>query len=186
MIVYCLYDELCKKYDVILFDCQAGYTDVLKLLLPLVDVNLVVMEADSISSSAIRSLYLKIGEIVNDKKIYQVFNKVTEEEFDIYSKISGGTVFTNIETVKFDWKIRKAFSVAKVPDMENSSANYGNQIYNICTILFPDDYFKDKLNEFKTILEIHNAEEREKEINSVLEHLRSKNAYTKNREKKST
>ena len=27
------YKGLIKKYDVVLFDCQAGYTDVLKLIL---------------------------------------------------------------------------------------------------------------------------------------------------------
>ena len=114
-------EKLRENYDVIIYDCQAGYTDVLKLLLPYVDVNLVVMEADAISSAAIRSFYLKIGDLLNEKKVYQIFNKATDEEYKIYSKISGGTVFTNIETVMFDWKIRKAFSVAQIPDMENTS-----------------------------------------------------------------
>lgn len=128
-----------KKYDVIILDCQAGYTDTLKVILPIVDINLVVMEADAISSASIRSLYLKIGDFLNEKKVYQIFNKATDEEHKIYSKISGGTVFTNIETVKFDWKIRKAFSVAEIPDMEKTSANYGMQIYNICKILFKEE-----------------------------------------------
>ena len=120
----------------IIFDCQAGYTDVLKLILPITDINLVVMEADAISSAAIRSLYLKIRDLLNEKKIYQVFNKATDEEYTLYSKISGGTVFTNIETVRFDWKIRKAFSVAEIPNMKKSSADYGVQIFGICRILF--------------------------------------------------
>lgn len=61
-------EKLRENYDVIIYDCQAGYTDVLKLLLPYVDVNLVVMEADAISSAAIRSFYLKIGDLLNEKK----------------------------------------------------------------------------------------------------------------------
>jgi len=129
-------NTFCKRYDAVLYDCQAGYTDIFKLLLPLVDANLVVMEADAISSSSIRSLHLKVGNILNGKKVYQIFNKASKEEYDIYSKVSGGTVFTNIETVRFDWKIRKAFSLAQIPDMERTSADYGEQVNNICKILF--------------------------------------------------
>ena len=63
------YAQVCRKYDVVLFDCQAGYTDILKTILPAIDINLFVMEADAISSAAIRSLYLKIGSFINKKKV---------------------------------------------------------------------------------------------------------------------
>lgn len=161
-IIYRMQYLYADKYDVIIFDCQAGYTDVLKLVLPMVDINLVIMEADAISSAAIRSLYLKIGDVLNEKKIFQIFNKATDEEYQIYSKISGGTVFTNIETVMFDWKIRKAFSVAEIPDMENTSAGYGMQIYNICKILFKEENIQERLNKFGIVIELNkNAEEEE-------------------------
>lgn len=162
------YDE---KYDIIIFDCQAGYTDSLKLILPIVDINLVVMEADAISSSAIRSLYLKIGDFLNDRKVYQIFNKATDEEYQIYSKISGGTVFTNIETVKFDWKIRKAFSVAEIPDMEITSANYGIQIYNICKILFKEETIQSRLNKYQVVIELNKNLEEEKLLENKISKL---------------
>lgn len=162
------YDE---KYDIIIFDCQAGYTDSLKLILPIVDINLVVMEADAISSSAIRSLYLKIGDFLNDRKVYQIFNKATDEEYQIYSKISGGTVFTNIETVKFDWKIRKAFSVAEIPDMEITSANYGIQIYNICKILFKEESIQSRLNKYQVVIELNKNLEEEKLLENKISKL---------------
>lgn len=157
-----------EKYDIIIYDCQAGYTDVLKLLLPYVDVNLVVMEADAISSAAIRSFYLKIGDLLNEKKIYQIFNKATDEEYEIYSKISGGTVFTNIETVMFDWKIRKAFSVAEIPDMEKTSARYGEQIYNICKVLFNEEKIQKKLKRYDVIIKLNKNEELEKELKNAI------------------
>lgn len=163
------YDE---KYDIIIFDCQAGYTDSLKLILPIVDINLVVMEVDAISSSAIRSLYLKIGDFLNDRKVYQIFNKATDEEYQIYSKISGGTVFTNIETVKFDWKIRKAFSVAEIPDMEITSANYGIQIYNICKILFKEESIQSRLNKYQVVIEINKNLEEEKLLENKISKLK--------------
>ncbi len=169
---FTFYNNVKDTYDVILFDCQAGYTDVLKLILPIMDINLVVMEADAISSAAIRSLYLKIGDDINEKNIYQVFNKASQEEYDIYSKVSGGTAFTNIETIKFDWKIRKAFSVKQIPDMENTSASYGEQIYSICSILFPNDEIKEKLKTFITLLKIHRCKEEELRVQNTLTDLK--------------
>lgn len=171
---FSIYKELCQRYDVIIFDCQAGYTDVLKLILPLTDIDLVVMETDAISSASIRSLYLKIGDIVNERKLYQVFNKASKEEYEIYSKVSGGTVFTNIDTILFDWKIRKAFAVSQIPDMRNTSANYGSQIYNLCSILFTSKVLQDKLKKFKTILDIHEFEEKAHTIQLKIDELDAK------------
>jgi len=182
---FSLYNELCQKYDVILFDCQSGYTDILKLILPYMDVSLMVMESDAISSAAIRSLYLKIGDIINEKKIYQVFNKASKEEYDIYSKVSGGTVFTNIETIMFDWKIRKAFSVSQIPDLENTSANYGAQIFNVCNILFPTESIRNKIKKFELTLALHACQEEESIIKEKIfslknDHRSQKGVLSKN------
>ena len=155
--------EMCKDYDIVIFDCQAGYTNLLKYLLPNIDETLFVMEADAISSAALRTLHLKIGDFLNNRKSYQVFNKATPEEFEIYNKISGGTFFTNIETVLFDWKIRKAFALSEIPDMEKTSAKYGEQIYNICKVLLPEDKFQKKLIMFSSVLEYYKSVE-EKEL----------------------
>lgn len=182
---FSIYSEICQRYDIVLFDCQAGYTDVLKIILPLTDIDLIVMETDAISSASIRSLYLKIGDIVNEKKLYQVFNKASKEEYEIYSKVSGGTVFTNIDTILFDWKIRKAFAVSQIPDMENTSANYGAQIYNLCSVLFTNKIIQDKLKKFKTILDIHAYEEKSHTIQTKIDELttrslKKKSSLTKN------
>ena len=170
----------CKHYDVVLYDCQAGYTDILKLLLPLVDANLVVMEADAISSSSIRSLHLKVGNILNGKKVYQIFNKASKEEYAIYSKVSGGTVFTNIETVKFDWKIRKEFSLAQIPNMESTSANYGEQVYNICKVLFKEETIQEKLKTYKVAIQLNRAKEEKDKLEAEINEL-SKNINMKSK-----
>lgn len=176
---------LCSKYDIVLFDCQAGYTDILRLILPTIDVNLVVMEPDAISSAAIRSLFLKIGDIINDKKVYQVFNKASKEEYAVYSKVSGGTVFTNIETIMFDWKIRKAFAVSQIPDLENTSANYGEQIYNVCKIIFQSESIQSKLRVFEHVLRLHAIQEKEAELKNTIDEKKinlesRKNSITRN------
>lgn len=143
--------KLLSNYDVILYDCQAGYSEVLELVLPLVDTNLIVMESDAISASSLRNLYLKIGHLLNDNHTYQIFNKVSSDEYKIYSKLSKETFFPNIETVLFNWEIRKAFALANVPNINHLTASYGSQINNICMILFKNNLHK-KLESYKQIL----------------------------------
>lgn len=174
------YNQVCSGYDVVLFDCQAGYTDILKLVLPYADINLIVMETDAISSASIRSLYLKIGDIINEKKLYQVFNKASKEEYEIYSKVSGGTVFTNIDTILFDWKIRKAFAVSQIPDMENTSANYGSQIFNLCSVLFTSKHAQDKLTKFRAILDMHTYQETAYTIKNKIKELSEQHKNKRN------
>jgi len=140
-------DWVKEKYDVVLFDCQAGYSEFLPTLLPRMDVDLFVLEADNISASAMRSLHLKIGDHLGRAQLYQVFNKATEEEFEIYSKIAG-TFFTNIGTLLFDWKIRQVFSRSQIPDLENTSEQYGWDLCNTCKVIFRDKATQGRLNRF--------------------------------------
>ena len=153
-----------QKYDAIIYDCQAGYSSILKCVLPYVDVNLVVMEADAISAVAIRSLYLRIGSLLNDKKIYQVFNKITEEEYDIYSKVSGGTIFTNIESVMFDWKIRKAFYMAEIPEISNAGGRYGQQVFNVCNLMFKEEKIQNALEKYRDLIRLKDIKFQEQTI----------------------
>lgn len=160
-------------YDVILFDCQAGYSEFLPQLLPLVDADLFVLEADSISASAMRSLHLKVGNSLGRARLYQVFNKATPEEFEIYSKIVG-TFFTNIGTLLFDWKIRQAFSRSQVPDFEKTSVQYGLDLCDICKIIFLEKETHRKIAKFSSQLLDKKLEEAESEIRSQLERLNRK------------
>lgn len=155
------------NYDVILFDCQAGYTQLLSALLPLMDIDLFVLEADSISASAMRSLHLKIGNVLGHARLYQVFNKATQEEFEIYSKIVG-TFFTNIGTLLFDWKIRQAFSRSQIPDLENTSAQYGLDLCNICKIILFDNAVQKKLEQFSNKLRLQRLEEEHRKLEGQL------------------
>lgn len=164
-----LIEKISTQFDVCIFDCQAGYTDLLSYLLPNINETLFVMEADAISSAAIRTLHLKIGEKLNNYKSYQIFNKATPEEYEIYNKISGGTFFTNIETVLFDWKIRKAFALSEVPDMENTSIQYGLQLLNICNVLFKEDIYRNKLKMFENNLKMHSLLEKKENVNKKLQ-----------------
>ena len=137
-----------EEYDVILFDCSAGYSDVLPYVLPEADISLVVLESDKVSMAAMRSLYLKLGPILNsNKNFYQIFNKVRPEDVEDY-KGRDGTFFTNIGAIGFDWSIRDAFAVANVPTLDNTGIAFGMQLNSICTSLFAGSPYLSKLNQY--------------------------------------
>lgn len=165
-----------RDYDVVLFDCQAGYSEFLPALLPQVDVDLFVLEADNISSSAMRSLHLKIGDYLGSAGLYQVFNKATQEEFEIYSKIVG-TFFTNIGTLLFDWKIRQAFSRSQVPDIESTSVKYGLDLCDICKIMFRDRATQGRLNHFYASIQRQEVKEKQEQVKYELEKLSRNRGY---------
>ena len=158
-----------QKYDVIIYDCQAGYSNILKTILPFVDTNLLVMEADTISSASIRSLFLKIGDLVNDNKLYQVFNKVSEKEYDGLNHFTDGIIFTSIERVLFDWQIREDFAVSQIPDLSNTSAHYGQQVFNICKILFKEEKIQKALVKFEDLIRLNDLKEQELQLKEKLE-----------------
>ena len=173
-----------NTHDVVLLDCQAGYTNLLSCLLPMMDVDIFVLEADSISASAMRNMHLKAGSYFGHAKIYQVFNKASQEEYETYSKIVG-TFFTNIGTLLFDWKIRQAFSRAQIPDLENTSAKYGSDLCDICKVVLTDVGIQKRLSVYSTYLNYRQLEEEKRTVEKNLDELirspyiaRKKNPYS--------
>ena len=147
-----LYNDYIKpEFDIVIFDCQAGYSSVLDLVLPISDNALLVMEADAISSAAARNLYIRIASSVQKTKMYQVFSKVTEKEKRIYGQVMLGTFYTTIEAVLFDLNVRKAFGLAEVPDLMNTMSEFGMQIYNICTAVFSSKEMKLALSTYYNV-----------------------------------
>lgn len=162
------YSNWKKEYDVILFDCSAGYSDVLPYIVPNVDTNLVVLESDKVSMAAMRSLYLKLGPILPESKFYQIFNKVRPEEVKEYQRREG-SFFTSIGAIAFDWSIRDAFSIAQVPTLNNTGIDFGMQLNSICSTLFEGDSYLAKLKKFGLQLSLAKAQtEQEKTRENLL------------------
>ena len=177
--LFSYFESIKQNYDVILLDCQAGYTNLLDFIIPFSNFNLVIMEADAISSAAIRNLYLKVSSLMEQSKFYQIFNKVTSDEYEIYRKVTGGTFFTNIGTITFDWSIRKAFSLAQIPDLKNTNSEYGLQIYEICKVVFMGAKYQERLAIFNLNYSI---EKIDAEMNNLKCELRDeKKTYTHNK-----
>lgn len=124
-------------FDVLLFDCQAGYSKILNTVLEVSTTNLVVLEPDAISSSSIRVLYAQVSALIEKARTFQIFNKITEEEYSVYKQIIGGTTFSSLPPIKFNWEVRKAFAFAKVPEMVSTNVEFGKDIFALANILFP-------------------------------------------------
>lgn len=160
-----------EKYDVLIYDFQAGYSELMNLLLPMIDVVLFVIEPDAVSASSLRSLYLKIGVVLESKKTYQVFNKASEEEYKIYSKLYSGTLFTTIDTIRFDWEIRKAFSLAEIPTIENCSYQYLKQVIELSARLITDTDLRKALSKYRDMIEINRIDKRNQEIRRTIKNI---------------
>lgn len=169
-----------KQYNFILFDCQAGYNDALELIMPCVDLSLTVMEADAVSSSAARALFWRIGRYMQNKDSFQIFNKATSEEREIYSKVSGGTLFTNLGCISFDWQVRKAFSMLNAPSINNLGLEYIKQLYQLCRDLFGDSNTLNSLKVFQTKIEILETIEEEDKVMAKIESISDSLSNDKN------
>ena len=137
-IIVKVFEKLDEKYDVILFDCQAGYCKITEQVLSLAEKSLIVLEPDLVSIQAVRTLYRQLGEIMDRKKTLQVFNKVVESERKIYADLPAhSTIFTNLKALSFNWLVRAAFSDSKIPDVNNDNLPFANEICELAISLFP-------------------------------------------------
>lgn len=144
-------------FDAIIFDCQAGHSKVTASILASSTTNLVVLEPDAISSSSIRVLYAQMSDLIEKVKTYQIFNKITEEEFSVYRQMVGGTTFTPLPPVKFNWEVRRAFAFAKIPEMVSTNVEFGKNVFELATMLFP--CFQKSLSSYtRNILTIEKEE----------------------------
>ena len=126
-----------NQYDVIICDCQAGYSDLLAAILPFSTVNLVPMEPDAISTSAIRVLYARLSRVLKSRNTFLVFNKIFPEEYEILEPVSIGMIFTMLSPVWFNMNVRQAFNIGNIPQMETTDAKFGRQIHTLLKDLLP-------------------------------------------------
>ena len=150
------------NFDFVIYDLQAGYSEIMGAVLPLVDTLLFIVETDAISSASLRSLYLKIGHEIEGKKAYQIFNKATEEEYKTFSKLISGTLFTNLATIRFDWEIRKAFSLGRVPEIEQCNEYFITVLFEIAEQICSMDTVSERFIEYKEKLKEEKKAQREK------------------------
>lgn len=151
--------NICEKgFDVMIFDCQAGYSKLLDIILEMSTTNLIVLEPDAISSSSVRVLYAQVSNLIEKTKTYQIFNKITEEEYSVYKQVNVGT-FTSLPPIKFNWEVRKAFVFSKIPEMGSTNVEFGNDVFTVANFLFPA--FEDSLSVYTHRILLQEKEEAE-------------------------
>ena len=134
-------------FEIAIFDCQAGYSDIVKKAVEISRQNLIILEPDAVSSSALRVLHLQIGKILNRSNTWQLFNKLTEEERSVYGKVLGGTLFPSLPPIPFDWHVRAAFSTCEIPSVTKRKSAFGLGVLRIMKIVF--NQFRPKLEEIE-------------------------------------
>lgn len=159
-----------RDYDIIICDCQAGYTKILEKILTISNVNLIVMEPDAISSSSVRVLYAQASDLLESSKTYQIFNKITTEENKIYDKVFAGTLFTSLPSIMFNWDVRKAFAYSQVPEMVTTNVEFGRNVYEVAKILFPK--LTVRLETYEQMVLLFEREELENKIKEHITYLK--------------
>lgn len=161
------------RYDVIIFDCQAGYTDFTKSLINISDVCLFVLEADSVSASAMRALYTQLSSELtrSSLKSYQIFNKLRRSEMPIYSGIKYGTFFTNLKPVLFDWSVRNAFQENMIPLVNENTPSFTSDICNLTRNLFPA--FKEEILNYEINVKNKFLSEEKEKLHKISKSLKS-------------
>ncbi len=160
-------EKVLDKYDVVIYDCQAGFSLLTKEVTRITTKNLVVMELDSISSSSTRTLSTQLGANLEGTNTYQVLNKVTEEEFDVYYLVAYGTVYTNLTPIRYSLSIKKAFAFNQLPEIDMKNTSFTKDIFEVVYFVFSE--YKDELNIFSLKSKNELRESIHNKIESLLE-----------------
>lgn len=131
-------DYLVRKagYDVVILDCHAGFSYVVRYAVMRAKSQIFVLEPDAISSASLRVLYLQLAENLKTSDTWQIFNKLTEEERPVYEKVSAGTLFPSLPPIPFDWQVRAAFALRKIPALLDSWSAFGLGVLRIMKVVF--------------------------------------------------
>ena len=154
-----------KEYDIILFDCQAGFSDLVKMLVTQADYCVFVLEVDAISSASIRVLYSRLANVLTKKRCYQIFNKITEQEKSVYEQITSGTLFDSLPPISFNWEVRKAFAFSMIPDMVSTNTKFGLDVFHLAVSMLPA--FRDALQTYTREILLHERDELEIQIEKL-------------------
>lgn len=142
--------EIEEQVDIIIFDCQAGYSDLTRHVITLSDTCLLLSEPDAVSAAANKALCFQLGAELENVQTFQIFNKISEEEKKYYSKVATSAFFTNLQPILFNWKVRKVFALRQIPSIESVDLDFGKDIISILISIFPE--YKKQLNEYKNNL----------------------------------
>lgn len=124
-----------ENYDVVIYDCQAGYSFITDRLTEISTKNLVVLEPDAVTSSATRVLSSQLGQL-DSGNTFQVFNKITGEDYSVYSLVTHGTFYTNLTPVRYDLSVKKAFAFNELPNIDIENTSFSKDVIMLVKAIF--------------------------------------------------
>ena len=174
----CIKDELERYFDVIIFDCQAGYSDFTRYLATMSNTAILVTLPDPVSAAANKALFFQLGIELEDVPTYQVFNQLTEEEVVSYEKITTSAFLTNLPPLLYSFDVRRSFMRLQIPSFDTcEDFDYNKKILFSLYTLFPElneqlDTYKNDLYNImqkncENRIQIIRQEEKKKKRNSL-------------------
>ena len=146
----CIHQEIEKHFNIIILDCQAGYSEFTRNIINFTDVCLLVSEPDSVSAAANKALCFQMGIEMQDIQSFQLFNKITADELEHYSKVATSAFFSNLPPMIFNWGVRTTFVYSQIPSDKTVDAQFGKDILKILLAIFPE--YEKEIEEYKKII----------------------------------
>jgi cellulose biosynthesis protein BcsQ len=133
-------------YDVIILDCQAGYSDVTRWATSKADRRVVILEVDAVSNSAVRVLTRQLYEYLLAEGTWFLFCKVMEDDIKVLfaereqEKLTGmrTRLFNTLRPIPFDQQVRRAFAEGTTPDVLGETSAFSVAVMEVVQELFPD------------------------------------------------
>jgi cellulose biosynthesis protein BcsQ len=167
-------------FDFILVDNQAGSSVTSKVSAGFSDKVIIVAELDPISSDAIDTLLIQIGDSFPEYRRHLI-NKLDVRESEEYKKLN--ILFQNMNRLPplpFDFEVRAAFSSRQIPINVNEPTTFLIALFNTVKAMLPeyreelDEYGQkilDKFNEYQNRFNklLDSKEDMEREVESIRE-----------------
>lgn len=154
-------------YECIIFDCQAGVSSLARAALAVTDVAVIVTEADTISTKALRNLQVQLHESLPRTKV--LINKLFLREQTTYEQLTA--VLSGLEflpPVPFDMDVRAAFAKGEIPIGRTDESAFGEAMLRIVREIHP------KLSERVSAALQHRQDKDRKDVQSRLRELQAR------------
>ncbi len=129
-----------ESFDYVILDCQAGVNVVTAAALELSSHAIIVTEADSVSTKALKNLQNQFAQTL-PTLTRAVINKLFLQERSTYDQLT--SILRNLEflpPIPFDMDVRDAFARNVIPLQEQRPTVYFSAILRVIRELFPELY----------------------------------------------
>lgn len=175
-----------KHYDFIIIDNQAGSNLTAKVSASVSEKVIIVSELDPISSDAVETLLIQIGEAFPEYRRHLI-NKLDIRESEDYKKLS--TLFQSMNRLPplpFDFDVRSAFASRQIPIDVNKPTTFLIALFNTVKSFLPeyrnqiDKYGEKILSKFNQYQDrVDSLLDRKRELQEKIEIFRRKGERAK-------